>query len=302
MPLITLSPTPSSQLFRVKSWLCKSPKIHLLCSPFSHSSYCSHPGNLWASTLCKSSLLCWLNRPLNPVSGSGHIYPRFCHSQQLWDTALPHHTPTLRTRRTDAPLRKTREQETEGKASSRRRRSISLKGSTGRREVENHRRYSDDDTIRLRNPDPRSDQLTRAFTMSCWVLTSSYRPQEMNVIFQWSNKIRDHSSGPRKMDWRMGQLLDWEARTGRRWFQEPRAPSSRKAFSELIAMAHYGTFFFWPQNTLTYEIKSLSKCALPASTEKEAPFNHIFPLETTQYLPHTHLLSAEMREKNMFLL
>lgn len=91
--------------------------------------------------------------------------------------------------------------------------------------------------------------------MSCWVLTSPYRPQGNKRYFSVNQQDQ------RSLQWSQERWTgdwvnsDWEARTGRRWFQEPRAPLLQKS---LLWTYRYGTlwnFLFWPQNTLTYDIK-----------------------------------------------
>jgi len=52
---------------------------------------------------------------------------------------------------------------------------------------------------------------------------------------------------PGKMDWRMGQLRTGKQEQAGDDSKSPGLPSSRKAFSELIATAHCGTFFSDPR-------------------------------------------------------
>ena len=131
--------------------------------------------------------------------------------------------------------------------------------------------------------------------MSCWVLTSPYTPQGSEHYFSVKQQEqRDHSSSHRKGGLENGSTQDWEARTGRRWFQEPRAPLLQKS---LLWTYHYATLWnilFWPQNTSHMTLKWIIQVCT-ASTEKEAPYvNCIFPTDCTVSATYT---SAECRNE-----
>lgn len=128
--------------------------------------------------------------------------------------------------------------------------------------------------------------------MSCWVLTLPYTPQGSEHYFSVKQQAqRDHSSGHRKGGLENGSTQDWEARTGRRWFQEPRAPLLQKSLLWTYRYATRWNILFWPQNTLHMTLKWIIQVC---------PKSIVYSLQTAQYLPHTHLLSAEMREKHVF--
>lgn len=144
--------------------------------------------------------------------------------------------------------------------------------------------------------------------MSHWVLTSSYRPQGNKRYFSTKQQDRDHSSGPRKDGLENGSTQDWEARTGRRWFQEPRAPLLQKSLLWTYRYSTLGNILFWPQNTLHMTLKwiiqvctGLNRKGNTLFRKGNTLFNRIFPRDYTVSATYPF---AECRNegKNMVLL
>lgn len=153
---------------------------------------------------------------------------------------------------------KTRTQGDQRQASSQRRRPMSLKGSTGRREslettMKVFRWWH---TILLRNLTQGQTNWQGPYNV---MLSSNFA---LHTTGEWTVFFREATRAERSLQWLQerwtGEWVnseDWEARTGRRWFQEPRVPLLQKS---LLWTYHYTTLWnilFWPQNTLHMTLK-----------------------------------------------